>query len=229
MSKRSYQAVPKPVTSDYSAPSGAVCVQLKIPDALVHLFLLQGVVALMTNAEFWDGPDDEKAAIAASWQAAYTETDWGSCMTPGEAHQNSEINLWGHEASVVTGNALLITPASTRLHNFEVVQTPPTNSSRLRWSRMLAAGAWSYSWLWHRRTNGGIVSCDAYPNPGSGFVSIFGSIDTRGGTLDNQFTRGTFTLTDSGMYDIEMHVIGTSSGSNFGNTFTLLQLWRTGD
>lgn len=137
----------------------------------------------------------------------------------------SELNLWVHEASVISGNALAVSALTTQFHNVIGLQNAPTINSKVRWTRFLSAGDWSFSYLYRRLTNGGVIDIYVTPDGGS-TVTILNNHDTRGTTLDNQFVRGTFTLPVSGLCQIEIEVVATSLGSNYGNTFTLLQLWR---
>jgi len=79
MSKRQNYLFEKPIASQYSVPSGAFCIEILVPDALEHLYLVQGLLAACTKPQFWDGTDDEKEALAAIWQEVYSAMDWESC------------------------------------------------------------------------------------------------------------------------------------------------------
>lgn len=140
---------------------------------------------------------------------------------------DSEVNLWGHEAVVAQGNPLTVTASGTQIHNVFVAQSPAALNNKLRWTRFLAAGDWAYSYQYRRVVTNGVI--DIYATPASGgTVVVANDIDLRGATLDNQFLRGTFALTKSEEYTIEVEVVATTLAPNYNNTFTLLQMWRVG-
>jgi len=140
---------------------------------------------------------------------------------------DSEVNLWGYEAVVVAGVATSNVVSTANIHNVLTIQTPPAINNKVRWTRFLAAGAWSYSYLYVRRSDGGIIDIYATPDTG-GTVTILNNFDTRGVFANNMFQRGTFNLTKSEEYTIEIEVVATSlPPSAYANQFTLLQMWRT--
>src|ERR1700741_2427934 len=140
----------------------------------------------------------------------------------------SETHLWVYDATVVAGNAITLAAATTQFHNVIGLQSPVTLNSKLRWTRFLAAGSWSFRYLYRRVTNNGIIDIYATPTRvGATTVVVLNNQDLRGATLDNQFVTGTFTLTESGQYYIEIEVVATSLGSNYGNSFTVLEMWQT--
>lgn len=140
----------------------------------------------------------------------------------------SEVNLLGHEAVVQGGGSALNRGVlSTQMYNMVVQPTTPALNWKVRWDRYLAAGQYSYSFLYNRIPTNGVIDVYATPDSG-GTVTIINDADLRGTSLPNQFIRGTFTLTKSELYHIELEVVATTSGSNFNAAFTMLQLWRTG-
>lgn len=137
-----------------------------------------------------------------------------------------EVNCWAHEAQVITGSAMTIGVNTGQLHNVLCSQTTPALNNKVRWTRYLAAGDYSFSFLYARNTGQGVIDIYITP-PTAGTLVILNNADLRGSLLLNQFQRGTFTLTESGKCEIEIEVVATSLGSNYNNQFTLLQLWRT--
>jgi len=78
-SRRQIFPFEKPLASQYSVPSGAFCIEILVPDALEHLYVVQGLLAACTRPEFWDGTEEEQNALAAIWQEVYAAMDWESC------------------------------------------------------------------------------------------------------------------------------------------------------
>lgn len=140
----------------------------------------------------------------------------------------SEVHLYAYQAEVIAGNALALSALTTQFHNHIGVQSPVSLNSKLRWTRFLSAGSWAFRYLYRRVTNNGIIDIYATPTrAGATTVIVLDNQDLRGTTLDNQFVTGTFTLIESGQYYIEIEVVATSLGSNYGNTFTVLEMWKT--
>ena len=187
---------------------------------------MQAVAVFLSPYNWSDYKDfsDDIDAWVASTLAALLDTE----VPPMVEGRDSEVNCWVHEAAVVSGNALAVSADTGQFHNVIGLQNTPTINSKLRWTRYMAKGVWSFAYLYGRRTNGGIIDIYVTPPFGSTVIAL-NDYDTRGTTLANQFARGTFTIAESGEQTIEIEVVATSSGSNYGNTFTLLQMWRTGD
>lgn len=187
---------------------------------------MQAVAVFLSpyNWSDYDDYSDEIDAWVASTLAALLNTE----VPPMVEGRDSEVNCWVHEAVVTHGNPMVVNADTAQFHCLIGLQNPPALNSKFRWTRYMAKGDWNFSYLYGRRTNGGIIDIMLTPPTGSMVVAL-NNHDTRGTTLANQFARGTFTIAESGEQIIEIEVVATSSGTNYGNTFTLLQMWRTGD
>lgn len=174
-------------------------------------------------SDYTDYSDDIDAWVAETI-AALTETE-----VPPPMNGNNEVNLWGIDAEPVGGSsAITRSVLTTQYHNFVVAPTTPAINWKVRWDRYLAAGQWEYAFLWRRVSNAGIIDFYATPDSG-GTVVVIDNLDLRGTTLDNQRTIGSFTLTKSELYHLELEVVATSLGSNYNAVFTAMQLWKVGD
>lgn len=229
-SRRQYISLPKPETSEFSAPSGAVCIQVRIPDALVHLYLMQGMLAKMTDANFWDGPDDDRQAIAAAWQKAYTETDWGFCVTPSQAGQQSRVSFWHRWDQILFGGALSIAVDTAVIWNYYANQTTPTQGDARYQVAYLPAGDYEVRVLYQRLPNAGDLTL---------YIQDFGNItvatpinaaDMHGTTLRNQVLSGTFTIVESGFFTFIWSVPSQHAGSTgFNSALTMTEVWKVSD
>lgn len=213
----------------YPATDEMQTILVYIPAGDEFKYLLAGLMRLPGVDENYQGADEEQVAgLAEIWREAYETTDWSEGVPIPDAWRSNEVNCWVHEAAVIAGNPLAVSALTTQFHNVIGLQNTPTINSKLRWLRYMAAGSWSFSYLYRRLTNGGVIDIYVTPPVGSTVVAL-NDHDTRGTTLDNQFARGSFTVVTGGLQTIEIEVVSSSSGSNYGNTFTLLQMWRTGD
>jgi len=70
----------KPDVEQFPIVEGMTCVQVKLPDDLNYVYLLQGFVAQMTNYWAYKGDTEMRKAVALLMQAAYDATDWDECM-----------------------------------------------------------------------------------------------------------------------------------------------------
>jgi len=229
-SRRSYQAVPKPLTSEYSAPSGAVCITLQIPDALVHLYLLQGIVAMLTNADFWDGPADEQVAIAAAWQAAYTDTDWSFCVSPSEAGTQSRVSFWHRWDEILFGAALSIAVDTAVIWNYYAVQLTPTQGDARYQIAYLPAGDYQVRVLYQRLANAGNLTLFLQDIDNNTVATPINAADMHGTTLRNQVLTGTFTLTEPGYYFFIWQIPSKNAASTgYNSALTMTEVWKESD
>jgi len=70
----------KPHADQFPIVDGLMCVEVKLPNDLAYLALLQGFVAQMTNYWSYQGDNPDRKAVARLMQNAYTITDWDNCM-----------------------------------------------------------------------------------------------------------------------------------------------------
>lgn len=61
-------------------PDGMRCVRVFVPDDDFYVRLLAAVVNLPTMATNWEGEQENRDAVAALFNSAYTFTDWDGCM-----------------------------------------------------------------------------------------------------------------------------------------------------
>jgi hypothetical protein len=72
--------LPKPIAAQFPLVDGMMCVEVLIPADLEYLYLLQGLIAKMTDYWSWVGTDEERKSRAKLCLDAYIETDWSQCM-----------------------------------------------------------------------------------------------------------------------------------------------------
>jgi len=70
----------KPDVEQFPIVEGMTCIEVKLPDDLNYVYLLQGFVAQMTNYWAYKGEIEARKAVALLMQAAYDATDWDGCM-----------------------------------------------------------------------------------------------------------------------------------------------------
>lgn len=228
--RRQYASLPKPLTSEFSAPSGAVCIQVKIPNALVHLYLMQGMLAKLTDADFWDGPDADRKEIAAAWQKAYTETEWGFCVTPSEAGNQTRVSFWHRWDEIVFGNSLTTTVDTAVMWNYYTTMTTPTQGDTREQLVWLPAGDYEIRVLYQRLANNGNLTVLLQDAANVTQATPINAVDIHGTTLRNQVLTGTFSLTEQGMYHVLWYIPSKNAGSTGYNCpLTMTEIWKVSD
>lgn len=228
--RRQYASLPKPLTSEFSAPSGAVCIQVRIPDALVHLYLMQGMLAKLTDADFWDGPDADRQEIAAAWQKAYTETEWGFCVTPSEAGNQTRVSFWHRWDENLSIGARTIVFDAAQLWGHYMTTTTPSNGDEVGQRVWLPAGDYEGHLLSVRLTTGCKIRLVAQYEADLSQVVILSNTDLSGTTLKNQVTNLSFTLTQAGEYLFSWKVNAAgATGGGFQLPITMTEIWKVSD
>lgn len=82
--KREMFELDKPVAENFPVPEDTTCVEVRIPNDLEYLYLLQGFMAKMTDYWTWTGTTAQRKERAAICLKAYVETEWGGCMNCDE-------------------------------------------------------------------------------------------------------------------------------------------------
>lgn len=226
MSNRPVIRVPKPLTEQYSAPSGAVCITVIIPDALVHLYLMQGFIALLTDAENWEGPEDDRLALAGVWQQAYVDTDWSFCVPIEQTSNNSQVTFWHVLDFIESGAALSAINDLAQLTGFYYVQGASGAVGDERSQRVwLSEGDYQLDTFYVRLTNGCKLTVIAQYQPDSSQVTVINQLDIHGATARNQKASASFTLTKSGEYKIYWinNGVPTGGGNNMPLTISVIR------
>lgn len=223
--KRQWLVLPRPIALDYNVPSGTLCVQVRIPDDLEHLALLQGLMARLTVAENWQGDAADTVPLAARWQQAYIDTDWSNCLNVDQSADNSLI-IFADNFAVDTGNALQITISNTQRHNFYVRQNPSILGQITEVERYLTNGTWNYRLTGVKSTNSGI-SIMQVVDPDSTITTVFTQDFYQAGGLANFTLTGTFTINEPGRTKFSFGTTGKhTSSTGYDLLLTCLELWR---
>lgn len=220
-SRRQYVPLPKPVTSEYTVPSGTVCIQVLIPDSLAHLALLQGFCAVLTDSNNWDGEEADRAALAASWQAAYVTTDWEGCVDADRIGLLNQVTLFQRFSTAYIGGGLTVVNASTTPFNYFMQHSPTAIGDSSYQNCYLPAGDYTAKMLCEKRNNAGKALVFLANENTSYQETVFNEVDMYNSTtLAAQILTATFTLDEDVNRCYWQCISKNASSSNYGQFIT---------
>lgn len=227
--KREFFRFEKPIAANYDTPSGVSCFQLYIPDALDHLYILQGLMAALTKEDFWDGTASWKAQMAYMWQAGYDATDWSNCVNPSQVGLQDFIVLNQVFTEVVSGGALLFTKT---INNGGIVsQTGNAINDHWKISDFrLRPGTYQHKMQVQMSTLAGMLHLWIEPDGGGTDIDLYNTIDLYASpALENAIYTTTFTIATDGLYELHGQVPAKRAAAvGYGSFLTGHQITRTG-
>lgn len=223
--KRQWLILPKPIALDYNVPSGTLCVQVRIPDDVEHLALLQGLMARLTVSENWQGDAADTVPLAARWQQAYIDTDWSNCLNVDQTADNS-LTIFGDTLTVDTGNALQAVISTSQRHNFYVKQNPSALGDITECERYMTNGAWNYRLTTVKSTTS-CIGVMQVTDPSGPITTLFTQDFYQAGGQFNFVKSGTFDIVESGKVKFSFGANSKNAASSaYDFLITCLELWR---
>lgn len=209
MFKQQYARLPKPFASTFDSPLGLSCLTVLYPNSAMHLALLQGIIANLTNPDFWQGTDSEIDAMSDLWLTAYTETDWSTCLTSQWLLGNTRV--YPEMAIATDGNALSWADVTGQAYGGVFRQNAPAINDKLTWNVALKAGSYVMNVNGIKANNRGIQTIKL-----DGVTA--GTFDWYNSTTQlNQQQNTVIGVTDDGLYELtsEMATKNASSSNYF--------------
>jgi len=230
MFKRPVYRFEKPIAANYETPSGVSCVEVHLPDALDHLAILQGLMAVLAKEDFWDGTEAERAQLSYLWEVAWAANDWSNCMTPKEAGEQDNITLWHIFSTKDAGNNFI----SNKAVNNGGVTFQNTSADGDQWHTdrfNLRAGTWRVRMLCVKLSSGGKLYVNLVAAGVGGVIPVFAPADLySAATVENFIFSADVTVVYPGYYIIESGINGhTSPSSAYLAQITCINLHRVGD
>lgn len=219
------------ISEQYPATDEVQCITLYIPQGDEFKALAAGLLALATNPLNYDEPDSAQAeGLAAIWDDAYSQIDWGGCMTPAQGQQ-SRMSLFHRWVTVGVGSATVnLTIDAAVMHAFYSEQTPAATGDEWYYDVWLPAGDYQMRILYFRRTNNGQLTLDLLNQDGGSDVGLLTAQELFGTTLRNQIIAIGFTVVDAGHYRLRGGIGSKNvSSTGFACPLTTIELWKEGD
>lgn len=213
MFRREYFSLPKPIAANYDTPSGVLCVQVSVPDDVEHLRILQGLMAMATQPDFWQGSEAEAAQRAYLWEVAYEATTWEDC----QVDRLPTIDVYLCNEAVVSGGTLTYTTRAELPFGFTMFSDTTINRYITAQSYWLKAGTYSYSGWYTKNTSSGIVSV-SIGNAGGSINVGSGSVDQYAAAFGGRFqlTDSAVVIPDDDFYNFEVRNKGLKNASSTG-------------
>jgi len=194
--RREFFTLPKPITSQFTVPSGAVCVQVKVPDSLAHIALLQGLLASLTEADKWQGEDTERTVQAQMWLDTYVTTDWGECEDPMPVY-GSQVTLWHRFANVYIGTGIVAVINTGTIFNHYAHASTPANGDSSYQNCYLVPGDYTIKMLCLKTTSAGKIFAFVANETTLYQETVFNEVDLYASpAVNNQLVTGAFTITE---------------------------------
>lgn len=134
-------SVSKPKTSEFSAPAGALCVQMTVPDDVNYIYLLEGFLARLSDPDNWSGPEADRIARAGVVEKAMVVTDWEACLV--EEWRQDDFILSGQDIKVTVGSALNWSSLGGQFAGGNFTQTTPASTDRRAGYIVLRGGTYN--------------------------------------------------------------------------------------
>jgi hypothetical protein len=230
MTYRTYFRFPRPIAANYDTPAGVFCISVRIPGSLDHVRILQSLIELPAQADFWDGTEAEQAYRAFIWEQVNLEQNWIDCVNVSQVGLQDRIFVPHALSFVTTGNAFI---AQTTLGQpgDAVFQNPAQINDA--WSILflhLRKGQWNMNMSWVRSPAAGQLHLILRPVSGDDIV-LFNNLEMYSATTGALRVNGaTFDIPADAWYTGLATIPAKNASSSGYNAFiTFFDFIRFGD
>lgn len=209
----------------YPATDQLQCITIYIPAGDEFKWLLAGMLRLPTLASSYLTPDSAQAdGLTAVWSDAYQVTDWSECVSAYDNLAPGNTDLFTFMAGQDALASWTYAAASFMPFGY-VMQSgtgSPSISGEAAYNRVyLPAGNYSYTGVYAKTTNSGIIDVQLRDVSGSSLITtIVDNLDLYG-LYNTMYTVTTsFTVASDGQYRIDVRKFASRNPSSGGYQFS---------